>query len=263
MDLSAANLAVIGAAAVAAGTINAVAGGGTLVSFPALTAVGIPTVSANITNTVALSPGYVGGTLAQRDDLRGQRARLERLVPAAMLGGVAGGVLLLVTSESLFRRLVPFLILAACALLAGQDRVKAWVEARHARQVADGTSSGRHDSGVGPIAVLAVFVAAIYGGYFGAGLGIILLALLGVVIDDDLIRVNALKQSMAVAINTTAAAFFLFSGKVEWPAAAVMAVGSLAGGAIGGRIASRLDPVILRRVVIVAGVAVAIVYLTR
>ena len=111
--------------------------------------------------------------------------------------------------------------------------------------------------------IAAVFGAAIYGGYFGAGLGIILLAVLGVVIDDDLIRVNALKQAMAVAINTTAAAFFLFSGKVEWTAAAVMAVGSLAGGGIGGRVASRLDPRILRRVVITAGVAIAIVYLVR
>ena len=263
MDLSTLDLAAIGAAAVAAGAVNAVAGGGTLISFPTFTAVGIPTVAANVTNTVALSPGYVGGTLAQREDLRGQRSRLERLVPAAMLGGVVGGVLLLVTSESIFRRLVPFLILTACGLLASQDRVKAWVVARHAAQVEDETARRPHASGVGPVGIAAVFGAAIYGGYFGAGLGIILLAVLGVVIDDDLIRVNALKQAMAVAINTTAAAFFLFSGKVEWTAAAVMAVGSLAGGAIGGRVASRLDPRILRRVVITAGVAIAIVYLVR
>lgn len=263
MDLSALNLTVIGAAALVAGAVNAVAGGGTLISFPALTAVGVPTVSANVTNTVALSPGYVGGTLAQREDLAGQRPRLERLVPAAMLGGVAGGVLLLVTSESLFRRLVPFLILAACALLAGQDRVKTWVEARHARATEAGTVRVPHGSGVGVAAIGSVFLAAVYGGYFGAGLGIILLAVLGVAIDDDLIRINALKQAMAVAINTTAASFFLFSGKVAWPAAAVMAIGSLAGGALGGRLASRLNPVVLRRVVIAAGVAIAVVYLVR
>ena len=261
VDLSALNLGAIGAAAVAAGAINAVAGGGTLISFPTLTAVGIPAVAANLTNTIALSPGYIGGTLAQKDDLAGQRSRLERLVPAAMLGGICGGVLLLVTSESIFRRLVPFLILAACALLAGQDRVKGWVEARHTSQVAG--SRPRHESGVGPVGIIAVFGAAIYGGYFGAGLGIILLAVLGVVIDDELIRINALKQSMAVAINVSAAAFFLFSGMVEWSAAAVMAVGSLAGGALGGRLASRLHPIILRRVVIVVGVTIAIVYLVR
>lgn len=263
MDLSALNLAVLAAAAVAAGAVNAVAGGGTLISFPALTAVGIPAVAANVTNTVALAPGYVGGTHAQRNDLKGQRARLERLVPAAMLGGICGGALLLVTSESLFRRLVPFLILAACALLASQDRVKAMVAARHARQVDNETARERHDSGVGLVGIGSVFVAAIYGGYFGAGLGIILLAVLGVVIDDDLIRINALKQSMAVAINTTAAAFFIFSGKVVWSAAAVMAVGSLIGGSLGGRLASRLNPVILRRVVIAAGVVIAIIYLAR
>jgi uncharacterized membrane protein YfcA len=262
MDLSPLSLLAVAAAAVVAGLVNAIAGGGTLISFPMLTAVGVPTISANITNTVALSPGYLGGTLAQRDDLAGQRTRLLRLLPVAVLGAIGGSVLLLNTSESIFRRLVPILILGACALLAAQDRVRAWVVTRDEQRAARGATA-RHDSGIGPVGMLAVFGAAIYGGYFGAGLGIILLAVLGVVVDDELIRINALKQSLSFTINTTAAIRFLFSGEVVWTAAAVMAVGSLVGGTLGGRVASRTKPAVLRAVVIVLGVIVAIVYLLR
>jgi len=258
MDLSPISLLLVGSAAVVAGLVNAVAGGGTLISFPMLTAVGVPTVSANVTNTIALSPGYLGGTIGQREDLAGQRTRLLRLIPAGMLGAIGGSVLLLNTSESIFRRIVPFLILMACGLLAGQDRVRRWVEKREHER-----ANERHESGVGPVAMLAVFGAAIYGGYFGAGLGIILLAVLGVVVDDDFRRVNALKQAMSLTINSTAAARFLFSGQVAWAAAGVMAVGSLVGGNLGGRVASRVQPLVLRRVVIAAGVCVAIVYLVR
>jgi uncharacterized membrane protein YfcA len=261
MDPTPLGLLALAAAAMAAGVVNAVAGGGTLISFPALTAIGIPPVAANITNTVALSPGYLGGTLAQRKDLAGQRARLVRLVPVAVLGGLSGGVLLLVLPESVFRRLVPFLILLACALLAGQDRIRGWVERREAGRAEAGREG--HHSGLGPFAVLAVFAASLYGGYFGAGVGIILLAVLGSVIDDSLTRINALKQSMAITINGTAAIFFLFSGMVVWWAAAVMAVGSLIGGSVGGRLATRLNPVVFRRIVIVVGVIVAVVYLVR
>jgi uncharacterized membrane protein YfcA len=260
VDLSPLSLLAVAAAAVAAGLVNAVAGGGTLISFPMLTAVGVPAISANVTNTIALSPGYLGGTLAQRDDLRGQRSRLVRLIPAAMLGAIAGSVLLLNTSESVFRRIVPFLILAACGLLAAQDRVRTWVERREAERAGQ---RQHHESGIGALGVLAVLGAAVYGGYFGAGLGIILLAVLGVVVDDDFTRVNALKQAMSLTINATAAVRFLFSGEVVWSAAAVMAVGSLVGGNLGGRLASRLSPILLRRVVIAVGVVVAIIYLVR
>jgi uncharacterized membrane protein YfcA len=262
MDLSPLSLLAVAAAAVAAGLVNAIAGGGTLISFPMLTAVGVPTVGANITNTVALSPGYLGGTIAQRDDLSGQRVRLLRLLPMAVLGAIGGSVLLLNTSESVFRRIVPFLILGACGLLAAQDRVRGWVETRD-RQRAERGAAPRHDSGIGPVGMVAVFGAAIYGGYFGAGLGIILLAVLGVVVDDELVRINALKQALSLTINTTAAIRFLFSGEVVWTAAAVMAVGSLIGGNVGGRVASRAKPAVLRTVVIALGVIVALVYLVR
>jgi uncharacterized membrane protein YfcA len=250
MDLI--DLAVATVAALLAGAVNALAGGGTLISFPALTLVGVPAVAANVTNTVALCPGYLGGTFAQRRDLAGQGRRLRVLLPAAALGGVAGGALLLLTSEKLFRALVPWLILTATALLGAQGPVKR-LAARHA-------ASGRD---AGPAAAVAVFLAAIYGGYFGAGLGILMLAVLGLVVDDDLVRVNALKQAISVATNTTAALFFVFSGKVVWAAAAGMMAGALVGGHLGGALASRLKPAALRAVVVALGLVVAGVYFAR
>jgi len=270
MDLTPLQLVIVAVAALAAGFVNAVAGGGTLISFPALTFVQIPTVAANITNTVALSPGYLGGTYAQRSDLATQKHRVARLVPAGILGGLTGGVLLLRTSDAIFRQLVPYLILLACALLAGQDRIRAWVIAREAKALANAGPSFADDDlpastrdNVGVVPMIVVFAASIYGGYFGAGLGIILLAVLGAVLDDDLVRINALKQCMAFTVNMTAAVFFLFSGKIVWSAAAVMAVGALIGGTIGGRTASKLNPNVLRGIVIIAGVLVSIYYFVK
>jgi uncharacterized membrane protein YfcA len=251
-------LVVVALAALAAGFVNAVAGGGTLLSFPALTAVGVPIVSASVTSTVALSPGYLGGALAQGAALRRQWGRVRVLAPVCVLGGLTGGVLLLVTSDEVLDQLIPFLILAACALLAGQDRVRAIVERRRAR-----AGHRTPDHGIGPGALAVLFAAAVYGGYFGGGLGIVLLAVLGTVLPDDLREVNALKQTMAFAVNLTAAAFFLFSGRVWWGAAAVMAVAALGGGHLGGRLAGRLDPAVLRRVVVAVGVVVAVVYVVR
>ena len=235
-----------GGAGLAAGLINAVAGGGTLVSFPVLVALGVPTVSANITNTVALCPGYLGGAAAQRHDLAENRDRLRSLLPAAAAGGLTGSVLLVVSPERLFRNLIPYLILVACALLAGQPLIKKWLGA---------TSQARPGS---PLLVVAVFLCAVYGGYFGAGLGIMLLAVLGLALHDPLVRVNALKQVLSFVINVLAALFFLFSGKVFWAFAAVMAVTSLIGGHLGGRLVGRLNPVVLRTVVVLFGLGAAI-----
>nr|WP_249419642.1 sulfite exporter TauE/SafE family protein [Rhabdothermincola salaria] len=254
-------MVVVALAGVGAGFVNAVAGGGTLISFPALTAVGLPVVSANVTSTVALSPGYLGGALAQRESVRRQRDRLKVLAPAGMLGGLAGGALLLLTGDELLERLVPFLILSASALLAGQERIRTSVERR--RALRPDAARARPDHGISVGAIVAVFAASIYGGYFGAGLGIIFLAVLGALLPDDLRDVNALKQSMSFVVNLTAAAFFLFSGRVWWLAALVMAVGALAGGHLGGKLAVHLDPRVLRAVVVAIGVAVAIVYLVR
>lgn len=247
------SLTLVAMAGMAAGVINAVAGGGTLVSFPVMTAVGIPAVAANVTNTVAIWPGMVGGIYSQRRDLAGQSRRLWATLPAAVVGGVLGGVLLLNTGEQTFRSLVPYLILAATALLAAQDRLRRWLVQHPHHQRPE------HVARI----VAPVFAGAVYGGYFGAGLGVILLAVLGLVLDDSLTRLNAMKQAIALAANFAAAIYFLFSGEVIWPVVAVMAAGALAGGALGGRLAGRIAPSTLRTIVIGVGLTVAIVYLVR
>jgi uncharacterized protein len=244
-------LMVVALAGAAAGAANALAGGGTLISFPALLALGVPPVAANVTNTVALTPGYLGATLAQLGDLRGQRRRLWLLMPASVVGGLGGGLLLLGTTEGTFQALIPYLILGASGLLAVQEPVRRWI----VRQGAHGAAARW--------AVLPTAIAAVYGGYFGAGLSVIVLAALGVVLDDTLTRLNALKQAIAFAVNTAAALLFVFSGRTLWLVALVMAVGALAGGAAGGRLAGRIRPATLRATVVVVGTVVGLVYLIR
>ncbi len=248
------DLLLAGLAAVAAGAVNALAGGGTLITFPALIALGIPAVAANVTNTVALCPGYIGGTLAQRQDLRGQGRRLWRLLPAGALGGVAGGLLLLETGEKSFRALVPWLILGASVLLAVQGPVRAWLVRRLGEH---------HGARLERVAWLPVLLASVYGGYFGAGLSVIVLAALGLTLSDSLTRLNALKQTISFAVNVAAAVFFVFSGEVVWPVALVMAVGALLGGTLGGRFAGRIRPATLRWTVVAIGICVSLAYFVR
>src|SRR5512143_703329 len=192
---------LIALAAVAAGAVNALAGGGTLITFPTLTAVGVPAVVANVTNTVALLPGYIGGTIAQSKDMKGQEHRLWYLIPAGLVGGAIGGFLLLNTGEKLFRGLVPWLILLASLLLAIQEPVKAWLT----RQMSNRTPGGGHEKW----STVTVGLAAIYGGYFGAGLSVIILAALGMTFDDSLTRLNAIKQLISFSANLAAAIFFV------------------------------------------------------
>jgi uncharacterized membrane protein YfcA len=249
------------AAAIVAGVINGVAGGGSLISFPALTAIGLPALAANVTNTVAMFPGSFGAALAQRRDLIGQGPRLVTMVPMGVLGGVAGGLLLFWSGDETFQAVVPYLILGASVLLSQQERIGRWIGRRTSgvrpgREVRDSLSA---DVLVG----VPVALAGVYGGYFGAGLGVILLAVLGLALTDSFTRLNALKQVISLAVNVAAAIYFMFSGRVLWSLAIVMAVGALAGGAIGGRVASRLNPRVLRRVVIAVGFTVAVIYLVR
>lgn len=246
---------LIGFAAMAAGAVNALAGGGTLITFPMLRFLGIPAVAANVTNTVALCPGYFGGTLAQWKDLRDQKLRLWIIVPASIVGGVVGGFLLLQTGERLFRQLVPYLILLASVLLAIQDPVRAWL----ARRLGEGHSGTRLEK----LAWLPVGLASIYGGYFGAGLSVIVLSALGLTLEDTLTRLNALKQAVAFSVNMAAAIFFLFSGQVVWSAALVMAIGALIGGTLGGKLAGRIKPSTLRWTVVTIGVVISIIYFVR
>jgi uncharacterized membrane protein YfcA len=245
----------IGLAALAAGAINALAGGGTLITFPVLTAVGLPAVMANVTNTVALLPGYLGGTLAQWQDLKAQLKRLWFILPASVAGGLVGGILLLNTGEKVFRQLIPFLILLACLLLAIQDPVRAFLTRR----------AEKHTSGkVSEMwSMVPIGLAAVYGGYFGAGLSVIVLAALGLTMDESLTKLNALKQGVAFSVNLAAAIFFLFSGKVVWSAVLVMAVCALLGGWLGGQLAGKVKPATLRWLVVTIGVVVAFIYLAR
>jgi uncharacterized membrane protein YfcA len=287
VDLSVLDYLAAAGAAAAAGSINALAGGGTLVSFPTLVAIGVPPVSANVTNTVALVPGYLGGSWAQREDLAPQLEHARLLGAVSAAGGLAGSVLLVSISEHAFRAVVPYLILLSCVLLLGQDRFRRIVEAHDSRPVADvpdrpvdAAASGPPgvDAGPGtgavapelsastrreggpksrPALVTLVFAAAVYGGFFGAGLGIMLLAILGVFSSESLTRSNALKQALSLVINVVAAVFFAFSGHVRWSLVPVMAAASIAGGVLGGRFVTRISADLLRRVVVVAGVGVA------
>jgi uncharacterized membrane protein YfcA len=243
-----------GLAALAAGAVNALAGGGTLITFPTLTFLGIPAVAANVTNTVALCPGYFGGTLAQWSDLKNQTKRLWLIVPASIVGGVVGGYLLLQTGEKLFKDLVPYLILLASGLLAIQDPVRAWLVKR---------MSESHSAKLETLTWLPVSLASVYGGYFGAGLSVIVLSALGLTLEDTLTRLNALKQAVAFSVNVAAAIFFVFSGKVVWPVALVMAVGALIGGTLGGKLAGKIKPSSLRWTVVTIGVIISIIYFIR
>ncbi len=254
-EITLAGLALAGVAAFAAGAINALAGGGTLVTFPALVAIGIPEVAANITNTVALCPGYLGGTFAQKEDLRGQERRIRLLLPVGIIGGVAGGILLLCISSQVFRVLVPFLILLASLLLAVQNRVRDWIRnlSYQYRPGDDGTAK----------AILPVGLTAVYGGYFGAGQSVIILSALGLFISDTVTRLNALKQAITLSSNVAAAVFFLFSGLIVWPVAGVMAAGAVAGGVAGGMFAGRINPDTLRWTVVAIGTVVGTIFLLR
>jgi len=244
-------LALAGGAALLAGVVNAIAGGGSLITFPALRAAGLSAVAASVTNTVAMTPGYLGATLAQRRDLVGQRSRLVALLPAGAIGGVAGAVLLLNTGEAAFKAIVPYLILFAAVLLAVQNKLRGWILA---------LVKGGHSEAW---AIVPIGLAAVYGGYFGAGMGVMVLAALAVVIADSLTRLNAIKQGVSLACNVAAAVMFVFSDQVDWLVADVMFAASLVGGVVGGVIASRIPPGVLRWTVVVLALIVGAIYLVR
>jgi uncharacterized membrane protein YfcA len=243
-------------AGLAAGVANAVAGGGSLLSFPALLAVGYPAVDANVTNTVSLWPGYLSGAAAYREDLQVQRDRVVALGVTAALGGLAGTVLLLVAPPGVFEAVVPYLVLVAVVLLAAQPTI-ATVVRRRADQRAAAGRTARPDHASVPLH-LTTFAAATYGGYFGGGLGVILLAVLGIFLPDDLTRLNGVKNALSLVVNTVALVGFGLFGPVAWGAVAVVGPASLAGGVLGSRLARRISATVLRRIVVVWGTAVAI-----
>jgi uncharacterized membrane protein YfcA len=250
IDLPAA-IAII-AAGLAAGTINAIVGSGSLVTFPVLLFLGFPPLVANVTNTIGVVPGSISGSFGYRRELAGQRARAKPLVISAALGGLTGALLLLVLPASAFARIVPILILVACVLVAIQPRLSRWVVERRERQGPDARHNG------GPVLLLGVYLTGIYGGYFGAAQGVILIALLSILIDDDLQRLNGLKNVIAAVVNSVAAIIFILVAPVAWPAAILLAIGSTTGGLIGARIGRRLSPLVLRTGIILIGTIVAV-----
>lgn len=242
-------ISLLAGAGFLAGTINAVAGGGSLISFPALLAAGVPSVPANVTNTVALWPGYAGSVVGYREELAAERARTVALGLTSLVGAALGAVLLLTTPASVFTALVPWLVLSACALLAVQPRVAAWVAARTGEDGHAGFRLPLH---------LGVLASSVYGAYFGAGLGVMLLGVLGILLADPLSKLNGLKNALSLSINTVALLAFVVFGPVRWLAVLVMAVTSLGGGFVGARLARRLSSRVLRIVVIVFGVVVGV-----
>jgi uncharacterized membrane protein YfcA len=244
-------LALIGlaAAAAAAGAVNAIAGGGTLISFPSLLAAGLSAKVANVTSTVAIWPGTVGGSLAYRRELGARRERLTRLAVPSLAGAVVGSLLLLGTSEQLFDAVVPFLVLFASVVLALNTRLSA-LAVRH------GVGVGEDGRLPAPL-YAAMFLNGIYGGYFGAGLGILTLAAISILAPDDMQHANAVKGMLALLINSVAVVIFVASGLVEWGPALVMAACAIGGGYAGVALARRLRASVLRNLIVAWGLVMS------
>jgi uncharacterized protein len=245
-------LAIAGAG-LAAGTINVVVGSGTLITFPVLLAFGYAPVTANVSNTVGLVPGSVSGAVGYRRELAGQARRSRRLGAMSAAGGLSGAVLLLALPSSAFKAIVPVFIAGALALTLAQPRLNRWLALR------------RIDLGgerIRALTAAAVYLAGVYGGYFGAAQGILLLAILGVTLAQDLQRTNALKNVLAGLVNGVAAIYFIFAADVRWAPAAIIAGASIVGGQLGARYGRRLPPDALRALIVVVGIAAIVQLLT-
>jgi uncharacterized protein len=240
-------LAII-AAATGAGAINAVVGSGSLITFPTLLAFGFPPVIANVSNNVGLVPGNVTGTFGYREELAGQRARLLRLGAASLAGSLAGASALLALPAGVFEVIVPALIIVACVLVLVQPRLSAWVAGR---------GGGRPEHG-GPVLLAGVFLAGVYGGYFGAAQGVLVIGLLGVLLTETLQRINGAKNVLVTIVNAAAAVVFVIFAHVAWLAVGLIAAGSTAGGLIGARLGRRLPPLALRIIIVIIGIVAAV-----
>lgn len=233
------------AAGVAAGTVNVIVGSGSLITFPTLLALGYPPVLANVSNTVGLAPGNVSATVAYRRELTGQRRRVVQLGTASLLGAVGGAALLLSLPHGAFKAAVPALVAVAALLMAFQPRIRANLDHRDRRA----------HGGVGLLG--GVFLTGVYGGYFGAAQGVILIALLAIFIEDDLQRLNGTKNALVLIVNGVSGAVFVATTHVSWSVAGLIAFGSVIGGQVGGRYGRRIPATALRWVVVVAGLGVA------
>ena len=253
-----ADLLLVGLAGVWAGFINTVVGSGTLITFPVLLALGVPPVVANVSNTIGLAPGSFAGALAMRPELRGQRSRILRLGPLSLVGGIVGAVLLLLLPASAFAAIVPVLIGIGCLLVILQPVLSRRVAARRERQAGDGVRRRGGSVALGA----GVLGTGVYGGYFGAAQGVLLIGILGIGLDEPLPRINALKNVLAMLVNGVAGIVFILVSEVDWPVAVVIAVGSVLGAQLGARVGRRLPPTLYRVIIVAVGVA-AIVNLVR
>ncbi len=234
---------VVFAAGLAAGTINTVVGSGTLITFPVLLAVGLPPVTANVSNTVGLFPGSFVGAYGYRQELEGQGRRAVLMASASVPGAIVGAVLLLVLPPGVFKAVVPVLIGLAVALVAFGRRIEAWSKT-HGRGATDQVTV---------VLWLATFATAIYGGYFGAAQGVLLMGFFALFLAESLQRQNALKNVLAGLVNFVAAIVFVLTTHVDWTAAVTIAGGSILGGILGARVGRRLSPTALRATIIVVG----------
>ena len=247
---------LIGLAGLAAGTINTVVGSGTLITFPTLLAFGVPPVTANVSNTIGLVPGSLSGAIGYRRELAGQRPRVLRLAVASLLGGLAGGVLLLVLDEDAFAAIVPVLIVIGLVLVVLQPRISAWVARRH-ELLGEDTRGVTGAWWVWP----GVLVTGVYGGYFGAAQGVLLMAVMGIGIPETLQRLNGVKNVLALLVNAVAGLLFVFVADVDWQVVALIAVGSVIGGQIGATVGRRLPDTVLRVTIVVVGLTALAVFL--
>lgn len=243
--------ALIALAGLGAGAINTIVGSGTLITFPTLILLGYPPVLANVSNNLGLVPGGVSGAVGYRRELVGQRWRVQWLAPASLAGGAIGAVALLVLPESAFDAIVPVLIVLSLIGVV----VQPWLRERLRKRVVDG-ARGRPSTTL----IAGVFLAGIYGGYFGAAQGVLLIALLGILAADDLQRLNATKNVLGLVVNAVAAVVFVVAARIDWTVAGLIAVGSIIGGQLGATLGRRLPPAVLRGVVVVVG-TVAVVRL--
>ncbi|MBX7110273.1 MAG: sulfite exporter TauE/SafE family protein [Dehalococcoidia bacterium] len=245
----------LAAAAAAAGAVNAIAGGGTLITFPSLLAAGFSTKVANVTSTVAIWPGTVGGSFAYRRELRARRRRVVILSGPSVLGALVGSVLLLATSQRLFDAIVPWLIIFAAVLLAMNARLAAFAYAHRI--------GANHEEHTPASLLIAVFLVGVYGGYFGAGIGILMLAFMAILAPDGIQHANAVKGMLAMLMNFVALVVFSLFGPVQWLPAGVMAVGAILGGYSGVALARRLNATVLRFAIVAWGISQGLFLLAR
>lgn len=249
-------MAAILLAGVAAGTINTIVGSGTLITFPTLLAFGVPAVTANVSNTIGLVPGSVSGAIGYRHEMVGQRPRVLRLVSASLIGGVVGAVLLLWLPSSAFETIVPALILLGIVLVVTGPHISRFVARRHDQL---GGLPYHGAWWVWP----AVALAGVYGGYFGAAQGVLLIAILGIGVPERLQTLNGIKNVLGAVVNGVSGLLFVFIADVDWMIVALVAAGAVVGGQVGAKVGRRLPDLWLRATIVVVGVTALVYFLLR